>query len=269
MRKHKNKKCIGVVMMLFSLFMMLSCGKKYDHIGSFQGGLVLVRSVKTNKYGLFNSKKQEVIPCIYDTIWFNNNCLLVMLNGKYGAVTTSGTEKIPCRYDSISFDERFAIVKLDKKYGVFLDSKKIIPTEYDTFTFSKDKIVAELDGKNYNFDKNGKFLPDMLYVDTYRKDDGKHPSYGEYLAYKILRLDVDEVYFIDAESKERLAYGEIIIDGDTVVNVKIVRAMFDDEPPIARFIFKDGKKEWKANGSKRYPYTLEDNVLNIKEYADY
>ena len=263
--RNKNKNCIGVAIILFSLFIIQSCGRKYDYVGDFQGGLSLVHSVKSNKYGAINNKKKEMIPCIYDTILLNGNYPIVMLNGKYGVVSFAGVEMVPCQYDSIYFDENFAIVKLNKKYGIFSGNKEIIPTKYGAFSFLKDKIIAELDGKKYNFDKNGNLLPNMLYIDIYREEDGKYPSYEKWMAYKILGLGLDEVYFIDADSKERLAYKEIIINGNTVVEAKSVYFMFDESPPVARFTFKDGKScDWKVYG-RNYQYTLKNNVLNIKE----
>ena len=302
--RRKNNKCIGVTMIMLSLFVMLSCGKKYDYIGDYQGGLALVHSVKTNKYGAIDNKKKEVIPCIYDTILLSNNSPIVMLNGKYGVVSISGTEKIPClydnisfdgkfyivqldnkygifsisgaekipcRYDSISFDGKYFIVQLDNKYGVFSESKEIIKTKYDAFSFSENKIIAELDGEIYNFDGYGNFLPDMLYIDVYRKDNGEYLTYAEVMVHNIFGgLEEQTVYFIDAISKERLKYKEIIIDGNTVVETTSVYSMFDEEPPKARFRFKDGgRKDWKIDRGRQYQYTLKNGILKIKEYADY
>jgi len=115
----------------------------------------------------------------------------------------------------------------------------------------------------------------MLYIDIYRKEDGTYPTYAECLADRLLGSGVvDEVYFIDVDSKERLEYKEIIIDGNAVVNVQVVRFMLDaifgdEKPPEIHFIFKEGKsKKWVVNSRRQYQYTLKDNVLKIKEYAD-
>ena len=142
-----------------------------------------------NKYGFVNILGREVIPCIYDWVWYNfdEGLVKVKLNGKYGFIDKTGKEVVPCIYEETAtfFHEGLASVKLNDKWG-FVDrtGKEVIPCVY---TVAGDRSSAggqirykdeapyfyeglspvKLNGKYGFIDKTGKEVIPFIYDDAY------------------------------------------------------------------------------------------------------
>src|SRR5574344_1969440 len=70
------------------LFAQLSA--KYDSIADFEFGYAVV---KKGKYGLLDYKGQEVLGCVYDTIFaINPDAKVLEQNGKFGVVGYNGNK---------------------------------------------------------------------------------------------------------------------------------------------------------------------------------
>ena len=81
-----------------------------------------------NKWGCINTNGKEVIPLIFDDIWWGpngSNLLKVKLNGKWGFIDSQGEEIIPIKYDEV-------VATLTE--GVFVKSK------FSTNNFKKIRI---------------------------------------------------------------------------------------------------------------------------------
>lgn len=76
------------------------CEPKYDYIGRYQDGMLVVKL--DEKIGFINKVGKLVVPPIYDTYRsFQNGYAPVARNGKWTLVNTEGKEILPLIYDNI------------------------------------------------------------------------------------------------------------------------------------------------------------------------
>lgn len=133
------------------LFAQLSA--KYDSIADFEFGYAVV---KKGKYGLLDYKGQEVLGCVYDTIFaINPDAKVLEQNGKFGVVGYNGNKITELENDEIKFkpdctDTKIVALKKGKLWGIInLQGNIIIPFEYDD--------IASIDTHNAVIGKNGKY----------------------------------------------------------------------------------------------------------------
>lgn len=91
---------------------VVPCIKGTD-IKPFNDGFAIIR--RNGKYGYINSKGDEILKCIYDTIEFfgssEANLMCVKLNGKWGVIDTNGKEIVKCTLTLEEADEAIAKLK--------------------------------------------------------------------------------------------------------------------------------------------------------------
>ena len=75
--------------------------EKYDSIADFEFGYAVV---KKGKYGLLDYKGQEVLECLYDTIFtINSDAKVLKQNDKYGIIEYNGNKITELDNDEIKF----------------------------------------------------------------------------------------------------------------------------------------------------------------------
>ena len=109
--------------------------KEYEYIGDFYNGYAYVKL--DDKYGLINSKGEEVIPCKYHfdgsiSEFVDNGVVAIKNDDKYGLLSLSGEQIIPYEYDNIySFNEGLAAVENKRKIGAIdTNGNIVIPTQW-------------------------------------------------------------------------------------------------------------------------------------------
>lgn len=150
---------------------------------------VIMHHLKINKYGVINSKGENVIePSYQELITIPNKNKDVFLcvynvdytNGKYKTkALNSKNEEIYSQYENIEAIENYDTnnnikynsnvlkVQKDNKYGLInLDGKEILPCEYDEISAligNENSIKIIKDGKVGIVDNNGKKVVDAKY----------------------------------------------------------------------------------------------------------
>ena len=89
--------------------------------------------------GLINREGEEIIPCIYNDIFYpSDGMIMVLSQGLYGFFDTLGVQRIPFRYRAAStFNEGLAVVAVDidstlVQYGfIDHDGNTVIEPQYD------------------------------------------------------------------------------------------------------------------------------------------
>lgn len=127
--------------------------EKYDSIADFEFGYAVV---KKEKYGLLDYKGQEVLGCIYDSIFaINPDVKVLKQNDKFGIIEYNGNKITELENDEVKFkpdskDTKVIALKKGKLWGVIdLKGNAIIPFEYDD--------IASIDTHNVVIGKNGKY----------------------------------------------------------------------------------------------------------------
>ena len=127
--------------------------EKYDSIADFEFGYAVV---KKGKYGLLDYKGQEVLECLYDTIFtINSDAKVLKQNDKYGIIEYNGNKITELDNDEIKFkpdciDTKIIAVKKGQSWGIIdLKGNVLIPFEYDD--------IASIDSHNAVVGKNGKY----------------------------------------------------------------------------------------------------------------
>ncbi len=106
-KSHLLKNFLSCAILLFMAFQGVcaqsdadSKVKEYDSVVEMQDGLQLV--TKNKKYGILDSKGDQLFPCVYDFISeFDDKFTYVMKNGKYGAIDKFGNEVIHCNFEEV------------------------------------------------------------------------------------------------------------------------------------------------------------------------
>lgn len=111
------------------------------------------------KLGLIGARGKKIIPFEYETLEYQNDCLIAQKIGKFGLLTLDNKIIVPCKYDLIlKRDNNNFLVILDDLKGVIdKSSKELIPTKYKAIdTYSKNfYIVQNQEELNGIYDFNG------------------------------------------------------------------------------------------------------------------
>lgn len=128
---------------------------------------------KNGKYGMINSKGEEIFPCIYDyPIDFKKdyNVAIVKKDGKYGIINLNGDLIVPCVYDLFDggdkdyYDQDLRRCKKNGKYGVIdiYTGKEIVPclyTDIDYRCMYRECVDVFIDKEHRGFlNTTGKFV---------------------------------------------------------------------------------------------------------------
>jgi hypothetical protein len=103
------------------------------------------------KWGFINNYGKEVIPFIYDSVYFFKNGLApVSINDKHGYIDKEGKIIIPLIYDStFAYSNEKIKVGLNKLEGIInARDERLIPLVYDSISFSDDLLNVSFNGKH-------------------------------------------------------------------------------------------------------------------------
>ena len=90
--------------------------EKYAFCSEFNNGCAIATSfVKGKRYGLINTKSEDILPPIFQSLQYMDFGLLAYkLNGKWGVVNCNGNIVLPNQYDGIcEFDGKLAMIKIN------------------------------------------------------------------------------------------------------------------------------------------------------------
>lgn len=154
---------------------VVPCIKGTD-IKPFNDGFAIIK--RNGKYGYINSKGDEILKCIYDTIEFfgstEANLTCVKLNGKWGVINRKGDMVVECIYggDAIGLlrDNTIAIKK-DGKWAIADQEGKLVTKGYiyddiyqDNHNIKEGYVPVKQDGKwGMVNSKNGELVVKCLY----------------------------------------------------------------------------------------------------------
>ena len=266
----------------------------YEKITSLSNkpGNVLVR--KDGKFGVLNSKGEEVIPLKYDSIIgddFNLEAYGYALAGyiisiktdtgvMYGYIDYNGNEILKPEYETISrvleYDEKddiYLVVRNKGKKGVFKNGKQIIDFNYQSINYSdkSDIFIVEKTGKYGFYTNKGeeilepkytKYAIAGNYISVQKDGENKlFDLYGNLIntdTYKSMIEIENSSYFIAV--KENGYYSVISKEFQREGNYIFISYAFDD---LFIFITEDGKTGvldvW--NGIKIEP--IYNSILNV------
>lgn len=181
----------GIIRFIDENFKTIIWCSNYDEAGSFSNGCTAWVK-KNGKYGFINKKGDEVIPCIYDRLWYydSDELTIVEKNQKKGIIDKYCKEIVPCIYESISrfnslyssiddtwryFNARFSLVKMDGKYGVLSDNKEIVSCKYEEINrFIGDFAIVSKENKYGAINKKGKEVIHCMYDSISLTECGLH-----------------------------------------------------------------------------------------------
>ncbi len=155
------------------------------------------------KYGYYDEKLRDVIPCIYDSISysFDHGLARVGRNGKYGFIDVNGAVQIPIEYDNAGYFTEYGMAKvgLNGKYG-FIGTKGEIKIAmiYDELSseFFDELSKARLNGKYGFIDKDGRTRIPFIYdnADVFRQGISIACSKGKYICIDIYGEEISPEY---------------------------------------------------------------------------
>lgn len=123
--------------------------QKYKFISDFQEGTSVVLD---SCYGLIDIKGDEVLPCIYDTIFgVANNCRIICYKNKYGSVDIDGNIFIECDYDDFKLGiNNYLPFKRNDKWG-FLDKNGEVKIQfkYEDVNLLNDSVFMAMIGEKW------------------------------------------------------------------------------------------------------------------------
>jgi hypothetical protein len=147
--------------------------KGYDTAGAFREGLASVRL--NGKWGLINSKREVVIPLLYESqLYPLGGFIAVSLNKKIGFFDITGKAITLIKYDNeLSFNSKFPRVKLNGKWGVIdKTGTEIIPLKYDYIEeYYLETFIVQLNNKWGLIDKNNTEIIEIKYEDKCNESD--------------------------------------------------------------------------------------------------
>ena len=189
---------IVIIMFIVGIKKLLSTDKK-EKISNES----YYASFEDNKYGVINSKGENVIEpsyqelitipnknkdvflCVYDVDYTNNTYKTKALNSKNEEIY-SQYENIEAieNYDTnnnVSYNSNVLKVQKNNKYGLInLEGKEILPCEYDEISAiigNENSIKVSKDGKVGVVDNNGKKVIDIKYKNIEKLSDDYKNGY--------------------------------------------------------------------------------------------
>lgn len=148
--------------------------EKYDSIADYEFGYAVV---KKGKYGLLDYKGQEVLGCVFDTIFsINTDAKVLKQNDKYGIIEYNGNKITEIENDEIKFkpdciDSKIIAVKKGQLWGIIdFKGNTLIPFEYDDIaSIDSHNAVVGKKGKYGLIDSIGNFVVELKYDTIYYK----------------------------------------------------------------------------------------------------
>lgn len=223
---------------------------KYDVVSyhSTDGGWY---SIRNGKWGACDLTGKEIIPPIWDAVYFHKTFYEVKNNGKVGIRDLNNRELLPCtKYTAVSWSQKkdyggYCEVEIDGKKGVINKSNQIvIPCQYDDIS-----IYSLKEGTTCNVKQNGK-------VGVY--DIEKRQEVLPCTKYTAVRW---------YQKKDHGGYCEVEIDGKKGVidkdNNEVIPCLYDDtryfslkEQPYCTVELKGKKGVADINGNEIVPCKL-------------
>jgi hypothetical protein len=122
-------------------------------------------NVNTNKIGLIDTKGNEVIPPIYESISLKKKggLFVVSKEGKEGLIDSTGKMILPAEYKDVGefYDGIAKVEKTSGMYGVInTKGKFMLPADYKeiSFLYSSEGFYAKKDGKYAVYNKDMKVI---------------------------------------------------------------------------------------------------------------
>ena len=221
-------------------------------------------SFEDNKYGVINSKGENVIEpsyqelitipnknkdvflCVYDVDYTNNTYKTKALNSKNEEIY-SQYENIEAieNYDTnnnVSYNSNVLKVQKNNKYGLInLEGKEILPCEYDEISAiigNENSIKVSKDGKVGVVDNNGKKVIDIKYKNIEKLSD-----------------DYKNGYIVENDNN---LYGTVDCANNTILESK-----YTEIKPV----YENGM--YIVKGTKGYNVVDKTgNIITKKEYED-
>ena len=104
---------------------------RYDEL-LFNDGIIRLK--EDGLWGLFDLSGNRITESIYDSAFaeFVDDLSAVQREGKWGFVNKLGQEVVPCRYDSVTdFDDQISLVRLGGMYGfININGEETTPLKY-------------------------------------------------------------------------------------------------------------------------------------------
>lgn len=139
---------------------------KYGQINDFEFGYAIVQK---NKFGLIDYEGNEVLACIYDTIYsYNSDSKIISKNGKFGVIEYNGNIIFDLDFDDVktSTDNTNLIaLKKGSQWGLITTKgKKVVSFEYDKVAnIEKGYIVVGQKGRYGILDSIGNIKINLDY----------------------------------------------------------------------------------------------------------
>ena len=262
--------------------MMYSCSE-YKQKGLYYDERAAVQA-KNGKWGFVDRNMNEVIPCVYEKVWWFSNGYAEVKKGegKCGIIDTNGNEIVPCQYEAISIKDAFdhlpVEVKINGKYGMItLNGIELIPVKYDYLDFMNKGIIRARLGQEYViYDKLGNEL-------FFKKG-----------LMRIEDIDIENHTFklIDIEDGNELTYQTIVMsikkksdkllsprDKKEIVKTKCTRAIINrgETTDMVRFVITPGAhsladdveyKAYSINTKLLYEIVADELTIFVDEGYD-
>ena len=203
--------------------------ENYEFIRRDKAGDVFIYE-KNDKYGLLNSKGEELTDALYDSVKsFSEGLAPVRSGDMYGYINSKGAVVISLEYeDAYSFSNGLAVVGNNDKYGYINDEgEEVIDLAFDDA---------------YNFDENDRAIVYMYDEDSYEDFYSLINKKGE----KIIS-DVDDIDYDGG------AYYSVVIDDEYFI-YDAEGELFNDE------VYTD---IWFLNGFMANVETEDDGDINV------
>ncbi len=177
-----------------------------------------------DKWGFLDRDGNLIVDCKYNEVSAFKKGIAIVFNGKYGIVDYLGNEVIPCIFDNIYFDSlddsKIRIVSNDKKHNKLVDVSVLV----GDYSYPKDnniRIIDIGDRKMLNSDdmvvwkeSNGFVLYDLLNKVTTVIRNQNYDGIVNDLMLRDLR---DEVLVYDVLNRRYFNVKEIVLINDDLV----------------------------------------------------
>ena len=116
----------------------------------------MIKVSNNGKWGCINENMIEIVPPIYDEIYFdhldlNTDVITVKLNNKWGIFNMLGNELVAIECDEVKLRyAQFIFFKIDGKWGVKSETgKEILPTKYQEIKnlYDNDLFAVKINDK--------------------------------------------------------------------------------------------------------------------------
>lgn len=225
----------------------------YNHISEFSSDSLSI--VKSQKWGLMNSRSKIIQALQYDTLMYANYGYLSLYEGKYGTIDKKGATILEPQFDDIrTLDAVRTVDQIFKngKWGLLKDGAEILSLQFD------DPVILLQKGIGDRLD---------LYLATQRGKTGVVTTYGDF----VVPCVYDEIYKAPSGdyyiTRQDEFFGAISLKMD-----ELVPPMLESAPVITEDIFRvhnDGRF-YAANINGAVPFEDCANLYEIfkpEEYA--